>query len=456
MNLVLVALDTLRADHLGCYGYARNTSPFLDRFAQSAVLFENYFATTVPTHPSFTTLFTGMDAFGHQVVNVRGEHPPAENIPLLAETLQEAGFQTAAVDTMGLWMSRGFQVYENPGYHVDNEQPYACGHGRTRRDKNFGAAVTGKAAEVAAGLGGDRPFFLFVHYWDPHQPYYPPAPYHELYYTGNPCDPRHRSMRKVWAFAAKDPWHKKWMDPAVTDADYWVAQYDSEINYTDDQVKALFEVLQQTTPWDETLVVVLADHGEIMSEHAGEFDHEGLYEAVTHVPLLVRLPGSEYGGRRVSALTCNLDVMPTVLDLLGVPQPETVEGMSLVPVITGAATQGRREIYLAEGTWQCKRGLRTHEWKFIRALSDRPLHNWHADPPRELYWLPADPDEQTNLIHVRPRVAAELEQRLETYLGACENRYGHPDPIAVQGPSFGRWALKHAAKLDADPHFVLR
>jgi arylsulfatase A-like enzyme len=245
MNLILLALDTLRADHLGCYGYSRNTSPFLDEFARAGALFENYFAATVPTHPSFTSLFTGMDSFGHQVTNVKGEHTLSEDIPTLAEVLRDAGYQTAAVDTMGLWMSRGFDVYENPGYHVNNEQPYDCGYGRTRRDKNFGAAVTRKAAEVAAALSADRPFFLFVHYWDPHQPYYPPAPYHELYYAGNPCDPACRSMRKVWAFDAKRPWLEKWMDRAVTDADYWVAQYDGEINYTDDQVKALCEALQR-------------------------------------------------------------------------------------------------------------------------------------------------------------------------------------------------------------------
>jgi arylsulfatase A-like enzyme len=116
MNLVLIALDTLRADHLGCYGYRRDTSPFLDAFARQSVLFERYFATTIPTHPSFTTLFTGMDAFGHQVTNVAGEHEPSKDIPVMAEVLRDAGFQTAAVDTMGRWMNRGFDVYENPGY----------------------------------------------------------------------------------------------------------------------------------------------------------------------------------------------------------------------------------------------------------------------------------------------------------------------------------------------------
>ena len=455
MNLVIVALDTLRADHTGCYGYHRDTSPFLDAVARDSVLFERYFAAAVPTHPSFTSLFTGMDAFGHQVTNVAGEHELSPAIPALAEVLRDAGFQTAAVDTMGRWMSRGYRIYENPGYNVFKEPQYECGYGRKRGDKNFGAALTRKSVEVLDKLSPDKPFFFFAHYWDPHQPYYPPAPYHQLYYDGNPCDPKHTSMKRVWAFRAKCPWLAKWMDESVTDAEYWVAQYDAEINYTDDQVKTLFKALGERGLWDDTLAIVLSDHGEILYEHPGEFDHEGLYDAVIRVPLLMRFPGDEHAGKRISGMVTNLDVMPTVLELLGVKAPATVEGFSLLPLIRGEAPGLRDEIYLAEGNWQCKRGIRTHEWKFIRALSDEPLHNWHGDPAKELYYLPDDPHEQTNLIHVRPRVARELERRLDAWLAECEKRYGHPDPSVSQGPTFGRKGLAHAAELDRED-FVIR
>jgi len=451
MNLAIIALDTLRADHLGCYGYHRDTSPFLDAFAQQSVLFERYFATAVPTHPSFTTLFTGMDAFGHQVTNVRGGHVPSESIPMLAEVLRQAGYQTAAVDTMGQWMSRGFAVYENPGYNFSREpESHDRGYGVVRRDKNFGAAVTRKAAGVLDGLSPARPFFFFCHYWDPHQPYYPPAPYHRLYYHGNPCDPRGKSMSRVWAFRAKHPWVSKWMDEKVVDAEYWVAQYDGEISYVDQQVETLFHTMRERNLWNDTLTIVLSDHGEIMCEHPGEFDHEGLYDAVVRAPLFVRFPRDEHAGKRIPGIAANLDVMPTALELLGVDPPATVEGRSLLPLIRGETADLRHEIFLAEGNWQCKRGIRTHEWKFIRALSNTPLHNWHGDPPKELYCLREDPDEQTNLVHVRPRVAQQLERRLEAYLEACESRYGHPDPIAVQGPTFGRWGLENAEKIDSE------
>ncbi|MCX7014813.1 MAG: sulfatase [Candidatus Sumerlaeota bacterium] len=449
MNLALIALDTLRADHLGCYGYHRDTSPFLDSFARRGVLFERYFATTIPTHPSFTTVFTGMDAFGHQITNVQGDNELSPDIPVLAEVLRDAGFQTAAVDTMGRWMSRGFQVYENPKYNFFGEPSYDCGYGRRRKDKNFGAAITRKAREVLAGIDKSKPFFFFCHYWDPHQPYFPPAPYHRLYYQGDPTDPRHMTMPRTWAFRCKTLWVGKWIDEAVRDAEYWVAQYDGEINYTDDQVKALLAEMETRGLWDDTLVVIFSDHGEIMYEHPGEFDHEGLYDADVHVPLLMRFPGDPYAGTRVPAMTTNLDVMPTILDLLKVKAPATVEGSSLMPLARSEKSEFRHEIYLGEGNWQCKRGVRTHEWKFIRALSNDPLHNWHADPVKELYHLPDDPWEQTNLANVRPRAARELERRLDGYLAECEKRYGHRDPIEIHGPTFGRKGLDEAEKLDA-------
>ncbi len=451
MNLVLIALDTLRADHMGCYGYYRDTTPFLDEFAQQSVLFENYFATTIPTHPSFTTVFTGRDAYGHQVTNVQGKNEPPLDIPVMAEILRDAGYQTLAVDTMGRWMSRGFQVYENPKYDFFGEpQTYQCGFGFPRRDKNFGAHVNKRSDEVLDKIDKSKPFFFFGHYWDPHQPYFPPAPYHRLYYQGNPLDARHKSMSRTWAFRAKHKWLEKWMEEQVTDAEYWVAQYDAEINYVDDQVKALFAMLQAKGLWEDTLVVVFSDHGEMMYEHSGEFDHEGLYDADVHVPLIMRFPNDARGGQRVSPMVANLDVLPTVLDVLGVKAPANLDGTSLVPLMDGKVDRVYSELFFGEGNWQCKRAVRTQEWKLIRALSDTPMHNWHGDPPKELFYLPDDPNEQTNLIHIYPRIAAELEKRLDGFLARMKQKYGYEDPILTNGPTFGKLGVDEGARQEEE------
>lgn len=456
MNIALIALDTMRADHMGCYGYHRNTTPYIDTIAKQSVLFERYIATTIPTHPSFTSVFTGLDAYGHQVTNVQGKHEPSMDIPVMAEILRDAGYQTAAVDTMGRWMNRGFDIYENPKYDFFGEEGKDDGFGFPRRVKNFGAAITGKADEVLNKIDKTKPFFFFCHYWDPHQPYYPPAPYHKLYYNGEPLNPRHQSMARTWAFRCKHKWLSKWMEERVTDAEFWVAQYDGEINYTDDQVKRLFAMMQAKGLWEDTLVVIFSDHGEIMYEHPGEFDHEGLYEGDIHVPLIMRFPGQQHAGKRIPSIVANLDVLPTTLEVLGVKPPQNLDGVSLMPLVEGKTDELRGEVFVAEGNWQCKRGIRTREWKFIRSLSDTPIHNWHGNPPKELFYLPDDPLEQTNLIHTYPKVAAELERRLDQFLADMKQKYGHEDPIMVQGPTFGLLGIEEARVQDEQKLASLR
>ncbi len=455
MNLAIIALDTLHAGHMGCYGYHRDTTPFIDQFAKQSVLFEKLFATTIPTPPSFTTLFTGMDSWGHQVVGVRPRHILDENIPMLAEVLQRNGYQTLAVDNMNQWFSRGFDHYQLPQYAHGKEPSYMSHYGFERKDKLFGEKVTSTADALLDKVDKQKPFFFFCHYWDPHQPYSPPAPYHKLYYHGDPLDPRKNSSAHIWAFRPKQQWHAQWMNEQVCDAQFWVDQYDGEINYVDEQVRRLFALMQAKGLWDDTLVVVTSDHGEIMYEHSGTFDHEGLYDCEIHVPFIMRIPGEAHAGQRVAPMVVNIDILPTLLELLNIKPWDMVEGQSLMPLVRGEKEEYYDTIFLAEGNWQCKRGVRTREWKFIRALSDSPLHNWHGDPPRELYYLPDDPNELTNLIHVRPKVAAELERRLDEFMKRMQEKYSRPDPILVQGPSFGELGLIKATELDSDD-FVIR
>jgi arylsulfatase A-like enzyme len=216
-----------------------------------------------------------------------------------------------------------------------------------------------------------------------------------------------------------------------------VAQYDGEINYMDEHLQRLFDAMKRLGLWDRSLIIVLSDHGEILDDHVGHFDHQGLYEGDIRVPLIMRFPDGQYGGTRIEALTANVDVAPTIMEFLGLPAPRQMEGRSLMPLIRGEAGEHRDQLFLGESNWQCKRGVRTKEWKFIRALSTAAKHNWHGQGRRELYNLVADPLEQNNVVHVRPRVARELERRLDEYLARCRERYGHEDPIRIQGTTFG-------------------
>ncbi len=157
MNIVLIALDTQRADHLGCYGYPKNTSPFLDSIAARGVVFERCYAPNIPTHPSFTTLLTGTEAITHNIVNIGGKVPIEDGIALLPEMLKQHGWNTGAVDTMGRHFTRGFDHYVSPSW--DRSDPLTL-----RRAEH----ITDAALPMIETLrGDDKPFFLFLHYWEP-------------------------------------------------------------------------------------------------------------------------------------------------------------------------------------------------------------------------------------------------------------------------------------------------
>ncbi len=429
MNIILISIDTLRADHLECFGYHRPTSPTLAALAREGVLFESYFAPAIPTGPSFASTFTGLNDYAHRIAGVLTKRPLPEDAPWLPEMLATAGYHTCAADSLkwqNAFFERGYADYVVPDAATDKE----------RRVKRNAEHVTAAAVEQLDRLPADRPFFQFVHYWDPHTAYWPPPPYDGMFYDGNPADPRHTSMRKARAYGFP-AWG--WIDPAVTDMDYVIAQYDAEIAYNSEHLGRYLDALKARGLYEDALVVVFSDHGEVLDKHPGHFDHHGLYDANVHVPLIVKLPGGELAGTRVDALAQTLDLPPTLLRAAGVEPPPAMEGLDLLAPARDNSAPGHRQIFLGEGTWQVKRGVRTRRWKFIRAASDSLEHNWHADPVRELYDVRKDPDEQTNLANVEPLVAAELERRLDEWLaaiacfGATTGCGGRPDPAPRQG-----------------------
>jgi len=446
MNVVMIALDTLRADHLSCYGYPRPTSPTLDAFARESILFESCFAPSIPTQPSFTSIFTGMDAFGHEVVNVHGKRELSESIATAPEMLKARGFTTAAVDDLELWFRRGFDIYETPRPTFREEAARRQRHWET--EKRWAEAANALAIPMLAELRGRQPFFFFYHTWDPHTPYWPPREYRRMFYEGDEKDPVNRSMCPSWAFDGQRLLCEQCFDPEVTDAKYIIGQYDGEIRYMDDHLARLFDALKSEGLYDDSAIFVFADHGEILDDHTGQFDHHGLYDPNIRIPLILRLPGGAYGGTRVAGLCANVDFLPTVFELLEMEPPDQLEGRSLLPLIRGERESNCDQFFLGEATWQVKHGVRTREWKLIRPVSLSPWHNYHGEGGLELYYLVRDPDEQTNVVHMRPTVAKELVRRLDEWIGAGERRYGHKDPFKEQGASIGRLSVKRARAAD--------
>jgi len=419
-NIVLIALDTQRADHLGCYGYPRATSPFIDSIARRGVLFERCYAPNIPTHPSFTTLLSGKEAITHNIVNIGGEAPITKGVRLLPEILKEQGYRTVAVDSMGRHFSRGFDEYIT--YAWDRSNPAVL---------RKAEAVNAKALSAIQQLNSEQeqPFFLFLHYWDPHTPYLPPAPYRQKFYPKdrNPYDLNNHSMDEAWTWEPFKWYFHDWI-PGVTDAEYVVSLYDGETAYMDHHLRAIFAGLRSLQ--QNTVVIITADHGEILNEQAGYFDHHGLYEGNVHVPLILYWPGILPRGKRVPGFVQNLDLAPTLLDLAGIPDRDRMEGLSLLPAVFGLRDGNYDEIYLSEATWELKRGLRTQRWKFINSLEqDR-----HGRPMQELFDLASDPQEQHNVLAQHSDVARELETQLDGWVAQRLAATGRTsDPLRIQG-----------------------
>jgi arylsulfatase A-like enzyme len=418
-NIVLIALDTQRADHLGCYGYPRATSPFIDSIARRGVLFERCYAPNIPTHPSFTTLLTGKEAITHNIVNIGGGVPIADGIRLLPEILKEQNHTTVAIDSMGRHFDRGFDEYIT--YDWERSNPTVLRKAET---------VNAKALPAIQQLNEHgQPFFLFIHYWDPHTPYLPPAPYRHKFYPKdrNPYDLDNPSMNEVWTWEPFKWYFHNWI-PGVTDAEYVISLYDGETAYMDHHLRSIFTSLRPLQ--QNTVIIITADHGEILNEQLGYFDHHGLYEGNVHIPLILYWPGTLPGGKRVPGFVQNLDLAPTILDLIGIPDRERMEGLSLLPPIFGLREGNYDEVYLSEATWELKRGLRTQRWKFINSLEqDR-----HGRPMQELFDLERDPQEQQNVVVQYRNVAQELEARLNAWVAQRLAETGRgSDPLRIQG-----------------------
>ncbi|MBX6771641.1 MAG: sulfatase-like hydrolase/transferase [Chloroflexi bacterium] len=232
----------------------------------------------------------------------------------------------------------------------------------------------------------------------------------------------------MFAFEPFRDYFMQWMG-GVTDIAFPVAQYDAEIAYVDVAVAQVLNRLEELGLAADTLVILTADHGEVLDDHEGYFDHHGLYDANVHVPLIMRLPGRLPAGRIVEEFVRLFDIAPTILDLLGetdLAHERGMTGQSILPLLAGAA--GPEALYLTECTWMRKRGIRTREWKLIRALEP----DFHGLPPIQLFDLTADPREQRNLAFERPEVVAELSARLDAWIAQRRAATGLPDPIEEQ------------------------
>jgi len=447
MNILLIAIDSLRADHLGCYGYHRDTSPNLDALARQGMLFTRMFAPAIPTQPSFTTTYTGQYSLTHGIISHGGDETLNSESPFFTEGLQRAGIVTCAVDNMHSmrpWFARGYEFYIDPSHRAKMRLSVSC-EGINRR------ALPWLRSHARA------PFFLLVHYWDTHTPYLAPARLRHRYYSGDPTRAEFVTLEPMRTAPLGDIWAEQWLGPLarklwrgreIRDAEYVAALYDACIRYVDEAIGALLSALDDARVADDTLVIVSSDHGEMMYRHGIFFDHHGLYNANIRVPFIVRWPGRIRADQRQRELAELVDVAPSLLEAVGAAIPEAMEGRSLMPLLTGAGVTmpPRERIVSQECTWQAKWCLLQGERKPCLERSRKIIVAREPDlygrPMRELYDLGQDPDELHNLAQERPDEARELEDQLEEWIARMLEKNGlDHDPLKTHGTTLGkRWA----------------
>lgn len=368
-NVILITLDTTRADHLGCYGHPGGATPNLDDLAAGGVLFEQCTSVAPLTMPAHSSLFSGLYPFEHGVRD-NGTFALSEAVTTLAEVLSGEGYFCAGV-TSAVVLNREFGLGQGFAEYRDLHTVVAREPARRGVVEINAEETTRHALELLDGAQGRaQPFFLFIHYFDPHEPLIAPARLREQF---------------------KNP-------------------YLAEIALVDEQLGRLFAALEKQGLRERTLIIVTADHGEGRGEH-GELTHAHfVYDSTLAVPLILSRPGQVGAGARIAAQTRVIDVAPTVLDLLGVPGLRGARGVSLRPLLDGAAADMNLAAYgetLAPHFslgFSPLRALRQQGWKYIHG------------PRPELYQVGQDRGETRNLAEAEPQRVAEMRQQLRALL----------------------------------------
>jgi len=447
-NVLLITIDTLRADRLGHYGYGRDTSPNLDQLARAGVAYSDTLAPRAKTTPSIASLMTGLYPHGHGVRDLAS--PLAGDVPTLAEALGAHGYRTGAI--IGNWvltnarsgLARGFDVWCEALPDINAVPPDGAPERKARSLTNGALAALGLADAPADGAGptrgallGERPWFLWLHYMDPHGAYDAPAE-HRIWRSSE-ADPipehdaSEHPLHRHRVAAYNAPPSTRLPDGRI-DANQVRDLYDAEIRYVDSELGRLFAALRSDARLKNTLVIVTSDHGESLGEQRYWFEH-GLYayESTVRVPLIVaRLDGASTPNERASALTPALvslaDLAPSLLAALGAPatlRAGQLAGRTDSTLLDPrAAARERAEPVFCEkveradlaGAVQIK-AVRAAGWKLIQRYTSRKGESGAGGAAvllsEELYDLRSDPLEARNLIDAPPREAPLVVLRRE-------------------------------------------
>ena len=387
-NIILISLDTLRAQSMSCYGFTKETTPFMDQLSREGVLFENMCSASTTTPPSHMSMMTGLYRSVHGVFNSQVLN---QNIATLPEILSDKGYATCAVTEDGflvrdMGFGRGFDdYYEIKDITLFNKLLVAGG---------FAKDVFEKGKSWIAAKRNQK-FFLFLHSYEAHAPYFPPPPYDTMF-LDNP-NKYTQNLNKFRTYKGRLDAHK--FPP-----EFIRAQYEGEARYVDDLMKDFIGFLNDRDLTEKTLVIITSDHGEELFEHRDIVGHGWhTYDTESHIPFIMWMPKKLPSGKRVKSQVSNVDILPTLIDFLKMDVPEKIQGLSLLPLFQDPMYYGERQVFCEANKNTCVRSLR---YKFIDS--------------HELYLYDSDPNEQFNRAGGQIDLCNAASDALNKFRNQCQ------------------------------------
>jgi len=444
MRILYIDIDCLRPDHLGCYGYGRDTSPNIDRLAADSLVFTNCHTSDAPCLPSRAALFSGRfginngvtchDGPASQLRYAGSGHSHHREGRMLMRVFQDEGWNTVSFSGfaqrhVAWWYVAGFTE------HFGSKLPGGS---------EAAPAVTGLALDWLREHGTEDNWFMHAHYWDVHTPYVPPDEFIDLI-ADQPLpefpdeETVQRDYRTVYGSrTARDWWGPRWenWNPKVScdisnrqELATWINALDGAVRYCDDAVGQFLEILDRLGIAEDTVVIVSSDHGEAVGELGMYFEHGNACEGVTHVPLIIRWPGLTDGGRREEPLIYQLDLCPTLTEMLGLPTPSRWDGESFSAALKGEEFLGRPYLVCGNGIYSFQRAVRTPHWRMIRTIHP----GIYPYDPLYLYNMVEDPHQTCNVAEEEPEALAWCDHLLSTWWHEhCTGSNASLDPFQLQ------------------------
>lgn len=427
MRILYFDIDSLRPDHLGCYGYARPTSPCIDGVARQGMRFNRYYTSDSPCQPSRSALTTGRfgihngivthgQAFNNLRISQTGYSGPHPDEQLLQLRLRQAGLETWCFSTFALrhcatWFSLGWSGYFTPNLK--------CG-------QEAAEEVNAAALPWLEQHARDENWFCYINFWDPHRTYRTADVSYRDRFAGHPAP-------QSWPDDAVLAEHMKLDGGPFTacrqfvpggeappplmprqvgcraDFEQMITGYDCEIAYTDDQVARVLKVLEKQGVLDDAIIIISADHGDNFGEHGIYSDHVCADEAIHHVPLIVRWPGVTTPGSVCDSMLYNVDLLPTLCEMVGLDAPAHCDGRSFAGHLHGSPAFDRDHLVWGHGLYTLQRAVRTRQHLMIRTYDN---YGYTQFDPVALYDMDADPYQTHNLADAQPQQLAAMDHLL--------------------------------------------